>query len=91
MSYRREIPTLNKDNFKAWQELMKLHLGTIGDTGLKFLQNKYVEPPISFDCGQMVDKKNHNTMMIDIASAPNYAKFDEFKYFPNNYGMWNKL
>ena len=56
MSYRREIPKQNRDNFKAWQELMKLHLGTIGDIGLKFLENQYVSPldPLTMD--QMVDK-----------------------------------
>ena len=28
---KREVPKLNKDNFVAWQSLMKLHLGSIGD------------------------------------------------------------
>ena len=32
MSYKREIPRLNKDNFSAWQGLMKLHLASIGDS-----------------------------------------------------------
>ena len=44
MSYKREIPRLNRDNFSAWKGLMKLHLATIGDTWLKYLDEKYEEP-----------------------------------------------
>ena len=29
MSYKREIPRLNRDNFLAWQGLMRLHLAFI--------------------------------------------------------------
>ena len=36
MSYRREIPKLNRDNFAAWQELMRLHIATISDSGCKY-------------------------------------------------------
>ena len=50
---------------------MKLHLATIGDTCLKFLDKKYVSPSDPLTVEQMVEKKNHNTMMIDIAFAPN--------------------
>ena len=39
----------------------------------------------------MVDMKNHNIMMINIASSLNYPKFDEVKDFPTSHGMWNKL
>ena len=91
MSYKREIPKLNRDNFKAWQELMRLHLGTNGDTRLEFLENQYVSPPDPLTMDQMVDKKNHNTMMIDIASALNYVEFDEVKSCTTTYDMWIKL
>ena len=40
MSYRRDISKLNRDNFVAWEELMQLHLETINDLGLKYLNNK---------------------------------------------------
>ena len=61
---------------------MKLHLATIGDTSLKYLENKYLAPtgPLSMD--QLMEKKNHNIMMIDIASTLNYVEFDEVKDFP---------
>ena len=65
--------------------------GTIGDTSLKFLNTKYVSPTDPLTMDQMVEKKNHNTMMIGIASALNYAKFDEFKGCHTSHQMWNKL
>ena len=67
---------------------MKLHLRTIGDIGLKFLDNLYVSPP---DPNQMVDKRNQNTIMIGIAFALYYVKFDEVKDYPTTHEMWNKL
>ena len=91
MSYRREIPKLNREKFSALQELMKLHLGTIGVIGLNFLLNQYVAPPKPLTMDQMVDMKNHNTMMIDIASSLNYSEFDEVKYFPTTFHTWKKL
>ena len=70
---------------------MRLHLGTIGDIFLKFLDNQYVSTldPLTMD--QMVDKKNHNTMMIDISSALNYFEFDEVKDCPTAFDMWDEL
>ena len=91
MSYRREIPKLNRDNFQAWKELIKLQLETIGDTCLKFLNTKYVSPPDPLTMDQMVENKNHKTMMIGIDFALNYVEFDEVKYCPTTREMWNKL
>ena len=70
---------------------MRLHWGTIGDTSLHFLENRYVAPPKPLTMDQMVDMKNHNTMMIDIASSLNYSEFDEVNDCPTAYDMWNKL
>ena len=39
MSYKREIPRLNKDNFSAWQGLMRVHLASIGDLGCILMKN----------------------------------------------------
>ena len=91
MSYRREILKLNRDNFATWQELMMLHLSTIGDTSLNFLVNEYVAPPRPMSMDQMVDMKNHNTMMIYIASSLSYIEFDEVKDCPTAYNLWKKL
>lgn len=75
MSYRRDIPKLNQDKFKALQELIKLHPRTIGDTGLHFLENKYVAPQKTLTMDQMVNIKNYNAMMIYIVSSLNYIEF----------------
>ena len=39
----------------------------------------------------IAEKKNHNIMMIDIASALSYAEFDEIKDYKTSYEMWKKL
>ena len=91
MSYRREIPKLNKDDFNAWKELMRLHLETIGDTGLKNLDTKYKAPNGTMIVEEIVEKKSHNIMMIDIALFLNYAEFDEVKDCGTAYEMWIKL
>ena len=77
MSYRRELPKLNRENFSSWQELMKLHLSRIGDNGMFYLEKKYVPPPKPITVEQMKEAKDHNIMMIDIASSLNYSKIDE--------------
>ena len=87
MSYRREIHKLNKDNFKAWKELMRLHLETIGDIGLKNLDANYKDPIETMTIEEIAEKKSHNIMMIDIASSFNYAKFAEVKYCGTTHKM----
>ena len=91
MSYRREIPRLNKDNFSAWQEFMRLHLATINDFRCKYLDEEYQTPIKTLSVGDIVEKKNHNIMMIDIASTLSYVKFDEIKDCKLAYTMWNKI
>ena len=58
---------------------MRLHLASIGYTRLKHLDVKYVEPTSTLSINDIVEKKTHNTMMIDIASALSYEEFDEIK------------
>ena len=78
MSYKREIPKLNRDNFSAWQGLMRLCLASIGDLGCKYLDEEYTTTGILY-VGDIAEKKNHNTMMIDIASTLSYEEFDDIK------------
>ena len=82
---------MNRDNFKAWKELMKLHLETIRGTCLKYLENKYVAPVGPLTVDQIVEKKNHNIMMIDNTSTLNYVEFDEVKDCPTAHKMWINL
>ena len=91
MSYRREIPKMNKDNFKAWNEIMRFHLETIGDLGLNYLDTNYVSPTRTITVEEIIKKKNHNIMMIDIVSTLNYVEFDEVKDGGIAFEMWIKL
>ena len=91
MSYKREIPRLNRDNFSTWQGLMRLHLASIGDTRFKYLDAEYVEPTGTLSVNDIAEKKAHNNMMIDIASALSYEEFDEIKDYKNANAMWKKL
>ena len=91
MSYKREILRLNKDNLLAWKGLIRLHLPSIGDSGSKYLDEEYVSPTGTLSIGDIAEKKNHNTMMIDITLALSYEEFDEIKDCKNSYEMWNKL
>ena len=91
MSYKREIPRLNRNNFLAWQGLMRLHLASIGDSRLNHLDVEYVTPSGTLTVGDIAEKKTHNTMMIDIASALSYDEFDDVKDCKIAFEMWNKL
>ena len=91
MSYKREIPRLNRDKFSAWQGLMRLHLATVGDTRLKYLDEKYEEPSGTFSVNDIAEKKTHKNMMIDIVFALSYEEFDDIKDCESAFDMWNKL
>ena len=87
MSYRKEIPRLNRDNFSAWQELMRLHLATISDSGCKYLDEEYQTPIGTLSIRDISEKKNHNIMMIHISSTLSYAEFEEIKDYKSAYTM----
>ena len=70
---------------------MRLYLASISDIGLKYLDEEYVAPIGTLSVGDIVEKKNHNTMMIHIASTLNYEEFDEIKEWKNVHEMWIKL
>ena len=87
---RREVPKLNKENFSAWQNLMKLHLRGIGDYGQYCITTEYVDPttPTTDD---MRKKKEHNQAMLEIASTLSYAEFDDIKGLDSAKKMWDAL
>ena len=91
MSYKRVISRLNRDNFSAWQGLMRLHLATISDSSCKYLDSEYRTPTSTLAIDDLDEKKNHNIMMIDIAFALSYEEFDEIKDCKTSFDMWNKL
>ena len=51
---------------------MRLYLASIGDLGCKYLDEEYTTPTGTLSIGDIAKKKNHSTMMIDIASALSY-------------------
>ena len=69
---------------------MRLHLATISDSGCKYLDVEYRTPTRTLSVEDIAEK-NHNIMMIDIAFALSYAKFDEVKDCKNTHEMWKKL
>ena len=79
MSYKREMPKLNRDNFSAWKGLMTIHLDTISDSGCKYLDEEDTTPTSTLSIGDITKKKRHNTMMIDIVFDLSYYEFDEIK------------
>ena len=70
---------------------MRLHLASIGDTWLKYLDAEYVDPIDTLSVNEIAEKKTDNTMMIDITFSLSYEEFDEIKDYENAHAMWNKL
>ena len=58
---------------------MRLQLATISDSGCKYPDARYKTPTRTLVVEDIVEKKNHNIMMIDIASALSYVEYDEIK------------
>ena len=55
---------------------MRLHIATINDLGWKYLDAEYKTPTGTLSVEDIAKKKNHNIMMINIASALSYVEFD---------------
>ena len=70
---------------------MRSNLETINDLGCKYLDTKYKTPTGTLIVEDIAKKKNHNIMMIYIASALNYVEFDEVKSCTTTHEMWIKL
>ena len=70
---------------------MRLHLASIGYLGCKYPDEEYVTPTSTLSIGDITEKNNHNTMMIDVASALSYEEFFEIKDCITAHQMWIKL
>ena len=70
---------------------MRLHLATINDSSFKYLNEDYQTPSGTLSVRDIAEKKNHNIIMIDIASSLNYVEFDEVKDCTTTFEMWKKL
>lgn len=88
---KREVPKLNKENFVAWQSLMKLHLGSIVDYAQSSITTEYVDPTSAPTTDDLKKMQEHNQAMLEIASALNYAEFNDIKGCNIAFKMWKAL
>lgn len=88
---KREVPKHNKDNFVAWQSLMKLHLGSIGDYGKISIGIEHVDLAIPLSTDDLNKRKEHNQVTFEIASTISYAKFDDIKRCDTSFKTWKDL
>ena len=88
---KREVPKLNKENFIAWQSLMKLHLGSISDYAQTCIVTEHVDPTGTLTAEDMKNKQDHNQAMLEIATALNYAEFHDIKGCNTTFKMWKAL
>ena len=90
--YKKEVLSLNNDNFPICQSLMRLHLVGIGDGAIYFLDNGYVEIIVlPLTTQWLEDKQEKNHAMLKIVLALSYAKFDDLKDFDSTKKMWDIL
>ena len=89
--YKNEVPKLNKEKFPAWKSLMKLHLGGLGDHAQSTINTQHVNHVRALTTQDLKKKKEHNQVMLEIASALSYAKFDDIKGCGSSQKMWDTL
>lgn len=70
---------------------MQLHLSRIGDNAFHYLDNQYppLNPPIILD--GMNQKKELNSLIIEISSLLNDVDFDDVEYYDTSKEMWDKM
>ena len=88
---KREVPKLNRDNFPAMKILMKLHLGGLGDDAQSCISMEHVDLVGALTTEDMKKKKEHNQVMLEIASALSYVRFDDIKGLNSAKKMWGAL
>ena len=69
----REVPKINRDNCTAWKNLMKFHLGSIGDHAQTPIIVEHVDLA-SFPTIEDIKQRNeHSQTILEIASTLSYA------------------
>ena len=87
---KREVPKLNRDNFPAWQSLMRLHLGGIGNHAQSSITVEHVDL-VGVPTIEDMKKKEHNQAILENASALSYTEFDDIEGCKTTYKMWESL
>ncbi|OYD06008.1 hypothetical protein CHM34_18630 [Paludifilum halophilum] len=57
---QRDVPKINKENFRTWKSLMKLQLGGLGDHAQSTITTKHVNPTRALTANDLKKKKQHN-------------------------------
>ena len=70
---------------------MKLPLGSIGDYAQSSVITEHVDPTGTLTAEDLKNKQQHNQTMMEIASALNYAEFDDIKGCNTAFKMWKAL
>ena len=88
---KRDVPKLNRDNFPTWKILMKLHLGGLGDHAQSTIITEHVDHVGAPTTEDVKKKREHNQVMLEIASALRYVEFDDIKSLDSAKNMWDAL
>ena len=70
---------------------MKIHVGGIGDHAQSTISLEHVDPTRVLTAEDMKKKKEHNQVMLEIASTLSYAEFDDIKGYDIANKMWDAL
>ena len=76
---KREVPNPNRDKFPAWQSLMMLHHGGLGDHAQSTITTKHTNLVGALTAKDLKKMKEHNQAMLEIASTLRYIEFDDIK------------
>ena len=88
---KRDVPKLNRDNFSTWQSLMKLHLGSISDYAKNSIIVEHTDLVGPLSANDLRKKKEHNQVMLEIASTLSYVEYDDIKGCNTTHKMWTTL
>ena len=63
----------------------------VGDNATYWLDHEDIALPLLMTLEKMVEKKDHNSLMIEIGPSLNDLEFDDVKNCANAKEMWDKL
>ena len=88
---KREVSKINKEVFVAWQSLMKMHLGSIGDYAQTSITVDHIDPIGPLIIEDLSKKKGHKQAILEIASTLSYVEYDDIKGYDTTHHMWETL
>lgn len=70
---------------------MKLHLGALGDNAQPTITIEHVDPFRALTAEDLKKNKEHNQVMLEIASSLSYTKFDDIKECDTAKKIWDAI